>query len=451
MTDTTDKMQDKVFAVKGMNDILPADGVLWDEFERAVRSLAAGYGYQQIRTPIVEMTRLFRRGIGAVTDIVEKEMYSFTDALNGDDLSLRPESTAGVVRAVIEHNMLYDGPKRLWYLGPMFRHERPQRGRYRQFHQFGVEALGFTGPDVDAEVILMGQRLWDDLGLSNIRLEINSIGSADERATHRAALTQYLLAHESELDEDSKRRLSTNPLRILDTKNPALQAMVNAAPSILDFLGEASQAHFKGLQRYLLDAGIAFKVNPRLVRGLDYYNLTVFEWVTDALGAQGTVCGGGRYDPLIELLGGRAAPACGFAIGVERLIELMREQGRTQHVGVADVFVAHQGVSAARLALTVSEELRGAGFQVLMHCEAQSGGSFKSQMKRADASGAQFAVIMGDDEVAEHQASVKALRSSDGAQTRVPLDQLTQYLIDATLDSSEFLPSDEVDHPSIEQ
>jgi histidyl-tRNA synthetase len=333
----------------------------------------------------------------------------------------------------------------------MFRHERPQRGRSRQFHQFGVEALGFTGPDVDAEVILMGQRLWDDLGLSNIRLELNSIGSAEERAAHRVALIDYLMAHESELDEDSKRRLNSNPLRILDTKNPAMQAMVDGAPRILDFLGEASQAHFKGLQRYLLDAGIAFTVNPRLVRGLDYYNLTVFEWVTDALGAQGTVCGGGRYDSLIELLGGKPAPACGFAMGVERLIELMREQGRAPNASVADVFVAHQGASAARLALTVSEELRGAGFQVLMHCEAQTGGSFKSQMKRADASGAQFAVIMGDDEVAEHQASVKALRRGNGAQTRVPLDQLTQYLIDATLDSSEFLPGDEVEHRSIEQ
>jgi histidyl-tRNA synthetase len=416
-----------------------------------VRSLASSYGFQQIRTPLVEMTRLFRRGIGAVTDIVEREMYSFTDALNGDDLSLRPESTAGVVRAVVEHNMLYDGPKRLWYLGPMFRHERPQRGRYRQFHQFGVEALGFSGPDVDAEVILMGQRLWDDLGLTNIRLELNSIGSTEERAAHRVALIEYLLAHESELDQDSKRRLHTNPLRILDTKNPTMQAMVDQAPRILDFLGEASQAHFKGLQRYLLDAGIAFTVNPRLVRGLDYYNLTVFEWVTDALGAQGTVCGGGRYDSLIELLGGKPAPACGFAIGVERLIELMRDQGRALNASVADVFVAHQGASAARLALTVSEELRGAGFQVLMHCEALTGGSFKSQMKRADASGAQFAVIMGDDEVAEHQASVKALRSGSGVQTRVPLDQLTQYLIDATLDSSELLSGDQVLHPSIEQ
>jgi len=442
--------QEKIFAVKGMNDILPADGALWDDCETALRVLASAYGFQQIRTPIVEHTRLFRRGIGAVTDIVEREMYSFTDALNDDDLSLRPESTAGVVRAVLEHNLLYDGPKRLWYLGPMFRHERPQRGRSRQFHQFGVEALGFTGPDIDAEVILMGQRLWDDLGLSNIRLEINSLGSIEERARHRLALTEYLLAHEEQLDGDAKRRLHTNPLRILDTKNPALQAMVEAAPSILDFLGEASLAHFKGLQRYLLDAGIAFKVNPRLVRGLDYYNLTVFEWVTDALGAQGTVCGGGRYDPLVEQLGGKPVPACGFAIGVERLIELMRDQGRTTARSVADVFVAHQGADAARLALTISEELRSAGFKILMHAEANSGGSFKAQMKRADASGAHFAVIMGDNEVSAHAATVKKLRILGAPQVQVALDELSQYLIDATLDSNEYLPESGSEVPSIE-
>ena len=444
--------QEKVLAVKGMNDILPADGALWDAFERAVRSLAAAYGYQQIRTPIVEPTKLFRRGIGAVTDIVEREMYSFTDRLNDDDLSLRPENTAGVVRAALEHNLLYDGPKRLWYFGPMFRHERPQRGRSRQFHQFGVEALGFTGPDVDAEVILMGQRLWDDLGLENIRLEINSLGSGEERASHRTALIEYLMKHEAVLDDDGKRRLQSNPLRILDTKNPALQEMVNEAPRIIDFLGEASQAHFKGLQRYLLDAGIEFKVNPRLVRGLDYYNLTVFEWVTDDLGAQGTVCGGGRYDPLVEILGGKPVPACGFAIGAERLIELMRDQGRTDAANVADVFMAHQGgPEAARLAMTASEELRGTGFRVLMHCESGSGGSFKSQMKRADASGAMFAVILGEDEVRAHEASVKLLRDRASAQTRVPLDKLAGYLIDRTLEDGEILSSNEHEAPTEDQ
>jgi histidyl-tRNA synthetase len=429
---------ERVMAVKGMNDILPDEGAVWDDLERAVRAVAAAYGYQQIRTPIVEHTRLFRRGIGEVTDIVEHEMYSFVDSLNGDDLSLRPECTAGVVRATIEHNMLYDGPKRLWYIAPMFRHERPQRGRYRQFHQFGIEALGFTGPDVDAEVILMGQRLWDDLGLTGIRLELNSIGSVDERATHRAALIAYLEGFEAQLDQDARRRLHTNPLRILDTKNPALQQIVDKAPRITDFLGDASQAHFKGLQRLLLDAGVEFTVNPRLVRGLDYYNLTVFEWISDALGAQGTICGGGRYDQLVELLGGKSAPACGFGMGIERVIDLMKEQGRATKPSVADIYVAHQGEGAARVAMTVSEELRGAGFHVLMHCDGTSGAaSFKSQLKRADASGAVFAVILGDDELAANEATVKPLREEGAVQQRVALSQLRDHMIDATFDSGE--------------
>lgn len=428
----------KITAVKGMNDVLPEEGAAWDDFERAARDVTAAYGYQQIRTPIVEQTRLFQRGIGEVTDIVEKEMYSFVDRLNGDELTLRPESTAGVVRAVIEHNLLYDGPKRLWYLGPMFRHERPQRGRSRQFYQLGVEALGFAGPDVDAEVILMCRRLWDQLGLSGIRLEINSIGSANERAAHRTALIAYLEKFEDQLDADARRRLHTNPLRILDTKNPALQEIVEAAPRISAFLGAQSEAHFEGLKRLLLDAGLEFRVNPRLVRGLDYYNLTVFEWVCDELGAQGTVCGGGRYDPLIELLGGKPAPACGFGMGLERVIDLMGQQGRVSKGSIADVYVVHQGDLALRVAMTVSEELRGAGFQVLMHGNGASGpASFKSQMRRADASGAAFAVILGDDEVKAQEASVKPLRDAKAAQQRVALSRLCEHIIDATLNSGE--------------
>ena len=289
----------RLSGVKGMNDLLPGDSLRWEHLEHVVAQWARSYGYRQIRTPIVEQTALFKRGIGEVTDIVEKEMYSFEDALNGEHLTLRPENTAGVVRAVIEHNLLYDGPRRLWYTGPMFRHERPQRGRYRQFHQIGIEALGFAGPDIDAEVIAMCQRLWDDLGLSGLSLQLNSIGDAQERREHRAALIAYFEAHGSALDEDARRRLHSNPLRILDTKNPAMQALVEAAPRLSDYLGSESREHFEGVQSLLRAIGIPFTINPRLVRGLDYYNRTVFEWVTDKLGAQGTVCGGGRYDPLI--------------------------------------------------------------------------------------------------------------------------------------------------------
>jgi len=303
---------DKIAAIKGMNDLLPADAHLWEIFENTAQSVVQSYGFQQIRTPIVEETRLFSRAIGAVTDIVEKEMYSFEDSMNGDKLTLRPEGTAGVVRAVLEHNLVYEGPKRLWYKGPMFRHEKPQRGRYRQFHQFGAEAVGFTGPDVDAEMIVMCRRLWDDLGLENIRLEINSIGDAEERARHRVDLIAYLEQHEEHLDADAKRRLHSNPLRILDTKNPALQGIVNSAPKLLDYLGEESLAHFEGVKKILDANAIQYTVNTRLVRGIDYYNRTVFEWVTDELGAQGTVCAGGRYDPLIEMFGGKPTPAVGL-------------------------------------------------------------------------------------------------------------------------------------------
>jgi histidyl-tRNA synthetase len=434
------KKVDRLTGVKGMNDILPADAALWEFFESTVRSMLKSYGYQNIRTPILEHTQLFTRGIGEVTDIVEKEMYSFTDALNGEQLSLRPEGTAAAVRATIEHNLLYDGPKRLWYVGPMFRHERPQRGRYRQFHQVGVEALGFAGPDTDAEIIMMCQRLWDDLGLTGIRLEINSLGQADERAAHRRELIAYLEQHVDKLDEDGKRRLHTNPLRVLDTKNPALQDIVEGAPKLLDFLGEASLAHFEGLQALLRENNIPHKINPRLVRGLDYYNLTVFEWVTDRLGSQGTVAGGGRYDPLVEQLGGKPAPACGWAMGVERILELLKDAGQVPEPDGCDVYVVHQGDVARVRAFIAAERLRDAGFDVILHCSPDgAASSFKSQMKRADASGAAYAVIIGDDEVANDQVSVKPLRqagddagddSANMSQQSVAFDALADHLIE---------------------
>lgn len=418
--------------VKGMNDMLPADAPLWEHFDNAARAMLRAYGYQQIRTPIVEPTQLFVRGIGEVTDIVEKEMYSFTDSLNGEQLTLRPEGTAAAVRATIEHNLLYDGPKRLWYTGPMFRHERPQRGRYRQFHQLGAEALGFAGPDVDAEIILMCQRLWDDLGLTGVRLEINSLGQAEERAAHRQELIKYLEGFQDILDEDGKRRLYTNPLRVLDTKNPALQEMAANAPKLIDFLGEASLAHFEGVQRLLKANNIPYTINPRLVRGLDYYNLTVFEWITDKLGAQGTIAGGGRYDPLIAQMGGKSAPACGWAMGIERIIELLREEGLGPQPEGADVYVVHQGEAAAQQGMIAAERLRDAGLDVVFHATADGrSGSFKSQMKRADASGASYAVIIGDDEVAAGVVQVKSLRDGEGQQQTVPADQLVDYVIDA--------------------
>lgn len=436
MSMSDNKKTEKIAGVKGMNDILPADAPLWELFENTVQSVLKSYGFQQIRTPIVEPTALFARGLGAVTDIVEKEMYSFVDTMNGDHLTLRPESTAGVVRAAIEHNLTYEGPKRLWYAGPMFRHERPQRGRYRQFHQVGAEALGFTGPDIDAELIVLCQRLWDDLGLQNIRLELNSIGDAAERSRHREDLIAYFEGHADLLDADAKRRLHSNPLRILDTKNPGMQEMVNGAPKLLAYLGPESLAHFEGVQKILRQYGIPFTINPRLVRGMDYYNRTVFEWITDQLGAQGTVCGGGRYDPLIEMCGGKPTPACGFAMGVERLIELMKASGEQFAPNQCDVYVVHQGEAAQWQAFVVAERLRDAGLDVVLHCAAAgSGSSFKSQMKRADGSGAAYAVILGDDEIAKGVAAVKALRlgTEENNQTTVPLDEVPAYLVDQVL------------------
>lgn len=409
----------KLRALTGMKDTLPGESAQWEALEALVREWLASYGYRNMRTPVLEHTQLFARGIGEVTDIVEKEMYSFTDSLNGDKLTMRPEFTAGMVRATIEHNLLYDRPHRVYAMGPVFRHERPQRGRYRQFHQIDVEALGLPGPDVDAELIVMLSRLWKKLDLTDIRLELNSLGQAEERAAHRAALIEHLEAHKDVLDEEAQRRMYTNPLRVLDTKNPAMQEMANAAPRLFDFLGEASRAHFQGVCDRLDDAGIAYTLNPRLVRGLDYYNLTVFEWVTDRLGAQGTVCGGGRYDGLIELMGGKPSPAVGFAIGMERLLDLCSQDGEQPAIPECQVYMVHQGEAAQRKASLLAEQLRDAGLQVIVH--AGSSG-FKSQFKRADASGAQAAVILGDDELQKEQASVKWLRAADGAEQQQSVD-----------------------------
>ena len=428
----------KINGVRGMNDLLPADAAQWTHLEHVLRDLTRAYGYEFLRTPIVEATAVFQRGIGEVTDIVEKEMYSFEDRLNGEQLTLRPEGTAALVRAVIENNLLYEGPKRLWYTGPMFRHERPQRGRYRQFHQFGIEALGFAGPDIDAEIILMGQRLWDELGLKGVRLEINSLGQANERANHRAALVEYFEKNQSALDEDSQRRLVTNPLRILDSKNPEMQSLIEGAPKLLDFLGEESLKHFNAVQALLKANNIPCKINPRLVRGLDYYNLTVFEWVTDELGAQGTIAGGGRYDPLIERMGGKAAPACGWAMGMERVLELMKVSGSLPEAQAqCDIFVLHQGGETLTAAMIIAERLRSAGIDTILFCppDGQSA-SFKSQMKKADASGAAFAVIIGPDELAKNEAQLKDLRGT-GEQKSVPLDEVLGAAIDALVGASE--------------
>ena len=424
---------EKIVAIKGMNDILPSDAPLWELFENTTETILKSYGYQKIVTPIVEQTSLFSRAIGAVTDIVEKEMYSFEDSMNGDQLTLRPEGTASVVRAVLEHNLVYDGPRRLWYKGPMFRHERPQRGRYRQFFQFGAEAIGFSGPDIDAELIMLCRRLWDDLGLDEIRLELNSIGNAEERQRLRADLIAYFEANIAVLDAEAQRRLHANPLRILDTKNPAMQDLVNAAPQLLAYLGEESLAHFNGLKAILDANNVQYTVNPRLVRGLDYYNRTVFEWVTDSLGSQGTVCAGGRYDPLIASFGGKPTPAVGFAMGIERLLELMKEVGEPEQPNLCDVYLVHQGEAAQLQAFVLGERLRDAGLDVIMHGSTTSGaGSFKTQMKKADGSGASFAVIIGEDEVTNHTAAVKAMRGAEGApqQATVPFDEVVDYVVD---------------------
>lgn len=407
----------RLAGVKGMNDVLPPNSAAVEALEARVRCLMARYAYRNIRTPIVEHTQLFSRGLGEVTDIVEKEMYTFEDRLNGDSLTLRPECTAGVVRAVVEHAMLYDGGKRLYYVGPMFRHERPQRGRYRQFDQVGAEALGFGGAEVDAELILLAVALWHDLGLRDLRLEINSLGQPAERLQHRLALIEYLEQHAELLDEDARRRLHSNPLRILDTKNSALQTVVAAAPRLLDFLGQDSLSHFNTL-RSILDANaVAYSVNPRLVRGMDYYNLTVFEFVTDRLGAQGTVCAGGRYDYLIEQLGGKSAPAVGWALGVDRLLELLKEQGQERPDLAPDAYAVVAEKSAMPLVLQQLQALRALGVSIQMQASADGEmASLKSQFKRADASGARFALVFGADEISRQSVTLKSLRDRGEAQ-----------------------------------
>ena len=416
----------QITAIKGMNDILPPVSARWEWLEQAVRRVMAGFAYRNARTPIMEHTQLFTRGLGEVTDIVEKEMYSFQDRQDkhgdADHLSLRPEGTAGLVRAVAEHNLLYDGGKRLFYMGPMFRRERPQRGRYRQFHQIGAEALGFAGPEVDAELILLAVALWRELGLTNWRLELNSLGQPEERREHRAALIAYFEQHADQLDEDARRRLHTNPLRILDTKNPAMQALAEGAPRLIDHLGEASRKHFDAVRAVLDANGIAYTINPRLVRGLDYYNLTVFEFVTEALGAQGTICGGGRYDYLIEQIGGKGAPAVGWALGVERVLELLQEEGVQVPEPVPDAYAVIPDATALPAVMRCLQALRAEGVAVQMHAGAGEGmGSMKSQFKRADASGARFALIFGADELAAGELTLKALRDGSGAQSRVSL------------------------------
>lgn len=420
--------REKIVSVKGMNDILPPISARWEWLEEKVRTIMSSYAYRNIRTPIIESTSLFTRGLGAVTDIVEKEMYSFEDRLNGEHLTLRPEATAGVVRAVIEHSMLYEGGKRLYYMGPMFRHERPQRGRYRQFHQIGAEALGFSGPQVDAELILLANALWAELGLKDIRLELNSLGQPEERKIYRAALIQYFEQHILELDEDAVRRLHKNPLRILDTKNPAMQRLIEGAPRLIDFLGEKSLEHFDLVKAILTANGVSWTFNSKLVRGMDYYNLTVFEFVTDDLGSQGTICGGGRYDYLVEEIGGRAAPAVGWALGVERVLELIGEQGINSVNEILDIYAIVPSLKALPLAMVTIEQLRRYGLTVQMHAAAGEGpGSIKSQFKKADGSGAKYAVVLGDDERALDIISVKSMRDGVGSQETVPLRNLCQW------------------------
>jgi histidyl-tRNA synthetase len=414
----------KLQSIKGFYDILPEATPLWFKLEDTARQILAQYGYNNIRMPLVEPTELFVRSVGEHTDIVEKEMYAWQDALNGDKLTLRPEGTAGCVRAVVEHSLTYNGPQRLWYMGPMFRHENVQKGRQRQFHQIGVEAFGFDGPDVDAEQIILLARLWTALGIQDVALQINSIGDASERAAYRQSLIAYFEQHADVLDEDAKRRLHTNPLRILDTKNPRMQSMCEAAPKLMDCLGDVSRQHFEKLCQLLTQANIPFSINHRLVRGLDYYNRTVFEWVTTKLGAQGTIAGGGRYDTLVEKLGGQPTPACGFGIGLERVFLLMQEYGVTAN-NSPDIYLVNVGELAEQQAFAMAESLRNDGLSVVLHA---GGGSFKSQMKKADRSGARFAAILGDDEALAGEISIKPLLQI-GEQKRCKLAEVKSLIL----------------------
>jgi len=414
-------MGENIQPIRGMNDVLPADSAAWQLLERVCRETFAEYGYREIRVPMLERTELFKRSIGEMTDIVEKEMYTFEDR-GGDSVTLRPEATAGIVRACISNGLLHNQRQKVWCAGPMFRYERPQKGRYRQFHQIDVEALGFPGPDVDAELIIMSARIWRKLGLDGLVLNVNSLGTAESRRAYRATLVEYFRGHAEALDEDSRRRLEGNPLRILDSKNPAMRAVIEGAPLLTDHLDAESAAHFARLRADLDAAGVPYVVNPRLVRGLDYYARTVFEWVTTDLGSQDAVCSGGRYDGLVQQLGGESVPGIGWALGEERIVELLRLKGLVGDEAYADVYVVLGGEAAEAAGLRVAESLRAAlpGLRVEMNCGA---GSFKSQMKRADRSGARYAVILGDDEVARGIAALKPMRE-DAEQAEVPLANL---------------------------
>ena len=415
-------------AIRGMNDILPAESALWQSLETTAREVLAAYGYQEIRLPLVEKTELFARSIGEVTDIVEKEMYTFEDR-NGESLTLRPEGTAGCARACLEHGLLHHQTQRLWYAGPMFRYEKPQKGRYRQFHQIGVEAYGMAGPDIDAELIALTARLWRRLGIRDVTLQLNSLGSSAARAAYRERLVAYFTARRTELDEDSQRRLTTNPLRILDSKNPALRGVLADAPALLDHLDPEAQTHFDELRALLDAAGIVYEINPRLVRGLDYYSKTVFEWVTDALGAQGTICAGGRYDGLLEQLGGPATPGVGFAMGLERLVALLATADPSAAESDANphVYLIRVGDAAQRDGLALAERLRDQlpELRLRMHC---GGGGFKAQFRRADHSGAHYALILGDDEMASDRVALKPLRAAQGEQITLPREQVAVHL-----------------------
>lgn len=418
-------MAKKIQAIRGMHDILPDQTPLWQYLEETVRTLFQRYGYREIRTPILEMTELFKRSIGEVTDIVEKEMYTFEDR-NGDSLTLRPEGTAGCVRACMEHGLLHNQVQRLWYQGPMFRHERPQKGRYRQFHQIGLEAFGMPGPDIDLEVILLTARLWRDLGIEGLELQINSLGTPEERKVYREELVGYLRRHQDRLDEDSRRRLESNPLRILDSKNPEMRELIAEAPSLMEYLGETSREHFEMITRGLVEAGLEYVVNPRLVRGLDYYSRTVFEWVTGLLGAQGTVCAGGRFDGLVEQLGGRPTPAVGFAIGLERVIAVLEALEKVPPEAGPDAYMVVMGEAAGERGLVLAERLRHALPQLKLQVNC-GGGSFKSQFKRADRSGARLALILGEDEVTNNSVGIKWLREAREQET-VGQEQLADHL-----------------------
>ena len=418
-------MAKQIQAIRGMNDCLPTQSPLWQKVESTIKQVVSAYGYSEVRMPIVESTHLFSRAIGEVTDVVEKEMYTFDDR-NGDSLTLRPEGTAGCVRAGIQNGLLYNQEQRLWYTGPMFRHERPQKGRYRQFHQFGVEVFGLNGPDVDAELIMMTARMWRELGIDkHVRLELNSIGSLEDRANYRQALVAFLEQHIDILDEDCKRRMHTNPLRVLDTKNAAIQEVLVDAPKLSDYLGEESKQHFAGLCELLDAAGIEYQVNERLVRGLDYYNRTVFEWITESLGAQGTVCGGGRYDGLVEQLGGKATPAVGFAMGLERLVLMMETLELTDVRRPVDVYMVTAGEGTMMAGMKLAEKLREdvPGLRVMSHF---GGGNFKKQFKRADNVGAAVALVLGENEIAENTVVVKDLRG--GEQTTMAQDDVAAKL-----------------------